>query len=143
MLTTFERFIDQADGDFLRPEHLEHLASYNKSFAERSETYHKIQKLETKIVEQVLKQSGQDDDARAQEVTLMVRMAAMAMLLDDATYFKEHYLEWQVTQAQAYGSQARLYRHANLLIQTLPKYLPAPQAALFRPFFDLICQALL
>jgi len=143
MLTTFERFIDQADGQFLRPEHLEHLASYNKSFTDRRETYGKIQKLETKLVEMVIKQAGTIESSHAQEITLMLRVAAMAMLLDDVTYFKEHYLEWQITQAQAYGSQARLYRHATLLQQALTKLLPAQQAQLLRPFLDLVCQALL
>jgi type IV secretory pathway component VirB8 len=143
MLTTLERLIDRADGQFLRPEHLEQLATYSKGFTDRSETYNKVQKLEPKLVDTVLKAAGLSDTASVQEVTLMVRAIAMAMLLDDPAYFKEHYLDWLITQTQAYGSQARLHRQATLLQQAVAKHLTAQQVQLLRPFVDQICQALL
>jgi Holliday junction resolvase len=143
MLNTLTNILDRTDDQYLRPEHLGQLTNYSQSFQERSELYTKLQKLEPKILNTVLKQTGLNDTASIQEITLMLRTAAMAMLLDDPIYLKEHYLDWLVSQALAFGSQARLHRQATLLQQALTKQLPAEQMVFIRPALDTICQSLL
>jgi len=143
MLTTLERLIDRADGQYLRPEHLEQLTTYSQSFTERSETYAKIQKLETKLLDNLLKQAGLSDIQTREDLTQMLRACALGMLLDDTAYLRENYLDSLVRQTLAYGTQARSHRLATLLNASLAKQLPLRQALLLRPFLDLVCQALL
>jgi len=138
VFTTLEKMIDQADGQFLRANDLEQLLSYSQSFQQRQRTYEQVQKQESKLVAAVVKKlrlpKASDD------VTLMLRMLALAMLLEDPLYFQVHYLDWLVSQATAFGTQARVQQQALLLKTVLSERL-GTQAPCFTPYLDQLTQA--
>jgi hypothetical protein len=135
MLTTLEKIVTEAEGTYVSSANLEALTNYSKNFALRMQTYLKIQKFENEILRIVA--STLND-----EMAMMLRSCAMAMLLDDKVLLKERYSDWLVERTSAWGRTELVIHYNQLLQKALARKLNATESALIQPFFQAVLEVL-
>jgi hypothetical protein len=135
MLTTLEKIVTEAEGTYISPANLESLTSYSKNFALRMQTYLKIQKLENEILCTVASSVNE-------EMTMMLRSCAMAMLLDDKVLLKERYSDWLVERTEAWGRTKLVIQDNQLLQKVLARKLNGTETGLIQPFIQAVLEVL-
>jgi hypothetical protein len=135
MLTTLEKIVTEAEGTYVSSANLELLTSYSKNFALRMQTYLKIQKFENDVLRTVA--STIND-----EMAMMLRSCAMAMLLDDKVLLKERYSDWLVERTNAWGRTELVIYDNQLLQKALARKLNSTEAGLIQPFVQAVLEVL-
>jgi hypothetical protein len=136
MLKTIETLADRGQDAYLSDADLDALGTYSKGFALRSHLYEKLGRIESKIVRDLSAADLKED------IRLMLRYAAMAMLLEDAEFLRERYLEWLREHATASGRRTQLAWAADELLRSCARRLWGAEAALVRPYLEQIGRAL-
>jgi hypothetical protein len=135
MLTTLEKMVTEAEGKYLSASNIDMLTSYSKNFALRMQTYLKIQKFENEILRIVA--STLND-----EMAMLLRSCAMAMLLDDKDLLKERYSDWLTERTNAWGRTELMIYYSQLLQKALAHKLNATETGLIQPFVQAVLEAL-
>ncbi|MGI0490491.1 MAG: phycobilisome protein [Alkalinema sp. CACIAM 70d] len=127
MLSQMQRLSVEADGRYATDEELKFLATYLRSYDQRLQTYQKLQSSETTLIQQVYDRvrtkdpntfrNGNTDHTSIckRDMSMNLRYAALAMLLDDTDTLREKHLFWCQTIMRACGIQ----RKCNLIYSTM------------------------
>ena len=149
MLTQVQELIHQTDGRYASDQELYFLQNYLSTAPLRFRTYQKIQKAETEIINQLLKElktyhpdifmvNHQDLTAKWQRDTVRVlRYAATALLVDDAEAFKDKLLMWFQTIMKAFGAQRSCQVTYSTLQQVVKQHLTPEEVQLLLPMVEL------
>ncbi len=149
MNSVIERIVEEGQGtsgsgQYVDSEVLSALSHFADSMTSRSTAYAAIQNQETAIIEKACQsiQGHAEPDRFRQEMTLLLRHSALAMLTDDATVLMEGGLSWVQALAEA-QQQKELYAQASeqLMVAAL-EALTDEQGSLLQPFLQLIPQTL-
>ncbi len=149
MNSVIERIVEEGQGtaglgQYVDSEVLSALSHFADSMTARSAAYAAIQNQETAIIEKACQsiQGHAEPERFGQEMTLLLRHSALAMLTDDATVLMEGGLSWVQALAEA-QQQKELYAVASeqLMAATL-KALTDEQGSLLQPFLQMIPQTL-
>ncbi len=149
MLTYLKRLSIEADGRYATPEELEFFTTYFASLKIRLSAYQKIQKFESKMIQEVLEtlQSQNPNIFRRGSTNItqkwrldtvrVLRHSAMALLINDPDYLKEHLLIWFATVLQALQVQDLTKLTYQTMVEVMTNYLTPEEQALFLPFLEL------
>lgn len=149
MLTNVRELVHKTDGRYASDQELQFMQTYLATASLRFRVYQKIQKAETEIINQVLKElntyhpgifivNSQDLTAKWQRDTVRVlRYAATALLIDDPETFKEKMLLWFQTIMRAFGVQKNCQVTYSTLYRVIQQYLTPEEAQLMLPLIEL------
>lgn len=149
MLTRVQKLLNQTDGRYASDQELYFFQSYLSTAPLRFKIYQKIQKSETIIISDLLKElntyhpailiiNNQDLTAKWQRDTVRVlRYAAAALLLDDPEAFKDKMLMWFQTIMKAFGAQRSCEVTYTTLQQVLKQHLAPEEVQLILPLIEL------
>ncbi len=148
MLTRLRQLSIAADGRYLRDEEMQFMDAYLASFELRLSAYQKIQEAEAEIIRDVeaklraldpyLLMRGVEDFRnkwRADTVRVL-RLSALAMLLDDEQRYKERFLYWFQTLMRAFRTQRSCEATYRFLQEVLSKYLTGDELNLIKPILE-------
>jgi hypothetical protein len=149
MNSVIERIVDEGQGmagqgKYVDSEVLAALSTFADSMTSRSAAYEAIQNQETALIEKACQsiQGHAEPQRLMQEMTLLLRHSALAMLTDDATVLVEGGLSWVKTLAEAHDQQALYLEASEHLVTETLKALTDDQGSLLQPFLALIPQTL-
>jgi Phycobilisome protein len=149
MNLVIERIVEEGQGmagqgKYVDSEVLSALSAFADSMTVRSAAYEAIQGQETAIIEKSCQsiQGHAEPERLMQEMTLLLRHSALAMLTDDATVLVEGGLSWVKALAEAQEQQALYLEASEQLVAATLKALTDEQGALLQPFLALIPQTL-
>jgi Phycobilisome protein len=149
MNSVIERIVEEGQGtagqgQYVDTEVLSALSIFADSMAARSAAYEAIQNQEKSIVEEACQsvKNPAESEKMMQEMTLLLRHSALAMLLDDATVLMEGGLSWVQAMAKAQQQQELYVATAEKLMAATLKALPDDQGSLLQPFLSMIPQTL-
>lgn len=149
MLTDIKALIRTTDGRYASDQELYFLKDYLTTAPLRFRTYQKIQKAETDIINQLMKElktyhpdvfvvNNQDLTAKWQRDTVRVlRYAATALLVDDPEAFQDKLLMWFQSIMQAFGAQQNCQVTYGTLQQVIKQHLTPEEAQLILPLLEL------
>jgi hypothetical protein len=131
----------QPSQGYLKPAELTLLGRYVASLPERVKLYRQLRDQETPILQAIvdrlpaaLAQSPQPAlEQSVKQLALILRYAAMGMLIDDAEFAQRRLADWLPTLMTAYQTQALDRALYQLLHQLLSRLLSEPQWALLKP----------
>jgi hypothetical protein len=149
MISQLNNLAIEVDGRYASDAELQFLGDYVQSFNLRLQTYQRIQELEKTLVQEALvkmrsldpnvfTKGGADISAKCKfDVTIHLRYAAIAVLLNDPDGLQEQLLFWLQTIIRA----LKLEQFANLahtVLQDIVKaHLTPPQAGLVCPILEI------
>ncbi|MBW4521049.1 MAG: phycobilisome protein [Scytolyngbya sp. HA4215-MV1] len=147
---TLEQNFLQADGRYLTFQELYPLEQYVQSYATRVETYRQISEHNDKLILLALRELAQaypdlfqKHGARCKyDMTEVLRYAALSILRDDETFFKEQMMAWLDTILLAYHRTSQCVSAYRFLQDAINKTLPGACSNLIRPYIDLITNTL-
>jgi Phycobilisome protein len=149
MNSVIERIVDEGQGmagqgKYVDSEVLAALSTFADSMTARSAAYEAIQNQETALIEKACQsiQGHAEPQRLMQEMTLLLRHSALAMLTDDATVLMEGGLAWVKALAEAQEQQALYLEASEHLVAETLKALTDDQGSLLQPFLALIPQTL-
>ncbi len=149
MNSVIERIVEEGQGtagqgQYVDAEVLSALSIFADSMAARSAAYEAIQNQEKSIVEEACQSVNgyADPEKLIQEMTLLLRHSALAMLMDDATVLMEGGLSWVRAIAEAQQQQELYVAISEKLMAATLRALPADQGSLLQPFLSMIPQTL-
>jgi hypothetical protein len=144
-----ERIVEEGQGTagqgkYVDAEVLDALSIFADSMAARSAAYEAVQNQEKAIVEEACQsiKNHAETERLMQEMTLLLRHCALAMLMDDATVLMEGGLSWVRAMAEAQAQQELYVATAEKLMAATLQALPDDQGALLQPFLSMIPQTL-
>ena len=149
MLTYLKRLSIEADGRYATPEELEFFTHYFASLNIRFSAYQKIQKFESKIIQEVLeKLQSQNPNIFMRgstnitqkwrlDTVRVLRYSAIAFLINDPDYLKERLLLWFATVLQALQVQDLTKLTYQTMVEVIINYLTPEEQGLFLPFLEL------
>jgi hypothetical protein len=147
--SVIERIVEEGQGTdgfgkYVEAEVLSALSIFADSMAARSKVYEDIQNQEKAIVEEACQSVNghAEPEKLMQEMTLLLRHSALAMLMDDATVLMEGGLSWVRAIAEAQQQQELYVATSEKLMAAALKALPADQGSLLQPFLSMIPQNL-
>jgi Phycobilisome protein len=147
--SVIERIVEEGQGmagqgKYVDSEVLAALGTFADSMTARSAVYEAIQSKETAIIEKACQsiQGHAEPERLRQEMTLLLRHSALAMLMDDATVLMEGGLSWVQALAEAQQQQALYVEASEHLITATLNALTDDQGFLLQPFLKLIPQTL-
>lgn len=150
MLQQATELCRDADGRYAQDTELVFFEDYLKTVQARFSLYQKIQKLEPKIIQQVLahlkakdpsllKVGNTDLTAKWQRDTVRtLRYAATALLLDDSNIFKENMLLWFQTIMQSFKVERNCAVTYQVLQKVCRETLTPDEVRLFCPLLEMI-----
>lgn len=149
MNSVIERIVDEGQGiagqgQYVDSEVLSALSTFADSMTARSAVYAAIQNQEAAIIEKACQsiQGHAEPDRFRQEMTLLLRHSALAMLTDDATVLTEGGLSWVQALAEAQQQKELYVEAAEQLTALTLEALTEEQGSLLKPFLELIPQTL-
>jgi|GEM_PF-167643 len=149
VLTQIERLVKAVDGRYATDAELAFMADYVQSFRQRVQTYLTLQKLEPVIVQQVLQGVQKRDPALLQQgdknltakwqldTVRVLRYSALAMLLNDGDWLREHLLFWFQTIMRAFRAERSCAVTYEVMQAVVREHLTPVQAQLFCPILEL------
>jgi Phycobilisome protein len=147
--SVIERIVEEGQGTdgfgkYVDAEVLSALSIFADSMAARSKVYEAIQNQEKAIVEEACQSVNghAEPEKLMQEMTLLLRHSALAMLMDDATVLMEGGLSWVRAMAEAQQQQELYVATSEKLMAAALKALPTDQGSLLQPFLSMIPQNL-
>ncbi|MEO0868268.1 MAG: hypothetical protein AAFY17_07430 [Cyanobacteria bacterium J06642_11] len=139
----------QPDKNYLTHKELASLGKYVGGLADRIRAYRQLREWETNLMQELVNRLPAElqTDNRALEQSikqgvLILRYAALGMLVDDVDLGKRRLEGWLPTMVEVYQTQeidAFLHRSLN---QQLPRLLPVSQVALLMPALEAAQQLL-
>lgn len=133
----------QPDKSYLKSQELAALAQYVGGLSERIRAYRQLREWEVNLMQELVDRLPVDlqksNDALEQSVkqaALILRYAALGMLVDDVHLGRRRLEGWLPTMVEVYQTQAIdtfLHRSLN---QQLPRVLTASQVALLQPALE-------
>jgi Phycobilisome protein len=149
MNSVIERIVEEGQGtagqgQYVDAEVLSALSLFADSMAARSAAYEAVQNQGKAIVEEACQSSAShaDPEKLMQEMTLLLRHSALAMLMDDATVLMEGGLSWVRAMAEAQQQKELYVATSEKLMAAALKALPTDQGSLLQPFLSMIPQNL-
>ncbi|MEN9202207.1 MAG: hypothetical protein Q6K80_07195 [Thermostichus sp. DG_1_6_bins_120] len=148
MLTRLRELSIAADGRYLRDEEMQFMETYLASFDLRLSAYHKIQNAEAEIIRDVerkmraldpyLLMRGVEDFSNKwkADTVRVLRLSALAMLLDDEQRYKERFLYWFQTLMRAFRTQRSCEATYRFLQEVLANYLSYDELSLLKPILE-------
>lgn len=150
MLSQLERLSREVDGRYANDVELAFAIDYVRSFNLRSQTYQKLQELESTIVQQAYIKMRSIDPTlfvgnRREDLThkcisdmaQVLRATAKAVLLNDPDNLQEETLRWLQTIMRAVGRERACGMACEVLQEILQQHLTQPQADLVCPILAL------
>ena len=133
----------QPEKSYLTPADLASLGKYVSGLAERIRAYRQLREWEVNLMQELvdrlptdLKQNDHALEQSIKQAVLILRYAALGMLVDDVNLGHRRLEGWLPTMIEVYQTQAidaLLHRSLN---QQLPRILTAPQVELLRPALE-------
>jgi Phycobilisome protein len=149
MNSVIERIVEEGQGmagqgKYVDAEVLSALSTFADSMAARSAVYEAVQNQEKAIVEEACRsvESQGEPEKLMQEMALLLRHSALAMLMDDATVLMEGGLSWVRAVAEAQQQRELYVATSEKLMAATLKALPDNQGSLLQPFLSMIPQNL-
>ncbi|MEN9230719.1 MAG: hypothetical protein Q6L68_07425 [Thermostichus sp. DG02_5_bins_236] len=148
MLTQLRELSIAADGRYLRDEEMQFMETYLTSFDLRLSAYHKIQDAEAQIIRDVemkmraldpyLLMRGVEDFSNKwkADTVRVLRLSALAMLLDDEQRYKERFLYWFQTLMRAFRTQRSCEATYRFLQEVVANYLSRDELNLLKPILE-------
>lgn len=144
MNSKLEALFEQPEKRYLNAADLSILSQYVSSIPERLKVYRLLRDQEVVLLQPVadlLQQQQPDLSATVLERSLrngllVLRYAALAMLMDDPAYVSARLQSWLPEMIQSYDSQAVDLALCELLSQRLAQLLLLPQFNLLRPSLE-------
>lgn len=142
MHSDIEALLVQAENHFLKPEELATFKRYVTTLGQRLKIYEFLREKEAIIFQPIINQLEEVYPSEKPEVLerslkhwiLVLRYAAMAMLLNDPTFLKQRLLDWLsglVQVQQTLEIEETIYQ---LLQASLKKVVPEKALAILEPF---------
>lgn len=140
-----EQLFKEPEKKALTPQELSLLSKFVSSLPERIKLYRQLREQETKLMQKVVDQLPSDltqDSTSALEQSvkqsiLMLRYAAMGMLVDDQQLAKNRLEGWLPTMAETYQTQAIDQALYQQLLSQLKSILSNKQMMLLQPGLEL------
>ncbi len=143
--------LDEAENRYLKPDEIKLIGQYVASMPDRLDTYRNLRDRELEIMQAVAEQLQTEFPQERQETLerclknalLMLRYAALSLLVNDETIVQHRFLDWVKPLSSAYETKAidgKLYR---LLNQQLSKALTSKQMSYLSPSLSLAQDGLL
>jgi hypothetical protein len=150
MNPTLEALFDEPEKRYLQPDELNVLSQYVSSMPERIKVYRQLRDDEVQTMQPVADQLQQrftqvpEDSLKRsiQHGLLVLRYAAMAMLMDDPSFVTKRLQSWLPDMVAAYDTLAVDETLHQLLAQRLSSSLTAQQFALLSPALTVAKQLL-
>jgi hypothetical protein len=147
---TLEKSVLEADGRYLNAQELSPLEQYAQSYTVRLHTYQQLRDGGEALVIHALRKLAQNHPELIQQhgqrckydMTEVLRYVALSVLRDDAIFFKEQMMSWLDTILLAHKKTAHCVMAYRFLQEAIAATLPAEDAALTRPYFDMVMQSL-
>jgi hypothetical protein len=144
MQPIIDQIFDEADGHFLKNEELSEINRYVKSLPDRITAYRMLRDREIEIMQKAADrlESEFPDESTAQlersitNALLLLRHAAMAMLMNDERFLKERLLDWLAESIQIHGTLALDTALQRLLSQQLERGMSPQHMSLLNPFLQ-------
>lgn len=141
MHPTIEAMFDEAENRYLKPEELKVLSTYVESLPERLDSYRHLRDQEVSIMQHVAdeleprfpNESQQTLERCLKNALLIMRYAAMAMLLNDADFLSNRIIGWLEQTNAVYETQDIDTALYQLLNHRLSEVLNRSQLMLLRP----------
>lgn len=141
---TLARKILDADGRYLGTQELNTLEQYLQSYATRLEVYQQLRDQSNDLIGQALKRLGQaypdlinKQGQRCQyDMSEVLRYAALSILRDDETFFKEQMVSWLDTILMAHKKHAHCASAYRYLQDAINAALPPSSSSLVRPYLE-------
>lgn len=136
-----DALFDEPEKRYLNADELSVLSQYVSSIPERMKAYCLLRDQEIALMQPVadtLQQQMPDASEAILERSvrsglLILRYAAMAMLMDDETFMDERLQGWLPEMAKAYSTQAIDQKLLELMASRLTQALPPQQMSLLKP----------
>ncbi|MEM6254458.1 MAG: hypothetical protein AAF821_16195 [Cyanobacteria bacterium P01_D01_bin.156] len=133
----------QSDKSYLTTEELTNLGRYVSGLSERVRIYRQLREQEVDLMQNVvdglpadLKESTFSLDQSIRQAILILRYAALGMLVNDANLGKRRLEGWLPTMVEVYQTQSIDVLLHRALNQQLPTLLTASQVALLQPSLE-------
>ncbi|MGQ9838370.1 MAG: phycobilisome protein [Cyanobacteriota bacterium] len=148
MLTQLHKLSIAADGRYLRDDEMQFMEAYLASFDLRLSAYQKIQDAEPQIIRDVemkmrsldpyLLMRGVEDFSNKwkADTVRVLRLSALAMLLDDEERYKERFLYWFQTLMRAFRTQRSCEATYRFLQEVMANYLTHDELNLIKPILE-------
>ncbi len=148
MLTQLRELSIAADGRYLRDEEMQFMDTYLASFDLRLSAYRKIQDAEAQIIRDVemkmraldpylLMRGVEDFSNKWKADTIRVlRLSALAMLLDDEQRYKDRFLYWFQTLMRAFRTQRSCEATYRFLQEVVANHLTREEVNLIKPILE-------
>jgi hypothetical protein len=143
MTFKLDALFDAPDKQYLDAADLSVLSQYVSSIPDRMAVYRTLRDQEIAIMQPIadaLQQQGGHPEPLVEHSVrnglMVLRYAAMAMLIDDATFVENRLQGWLPEMVKAYETQAVDQQLFQLLNQQLGKVFSPPQLNLLKPSLD-------
>ena len=154
MITLLENLIEKSDGSYCQPQDLDVVEQSLQSWGDRRHAYQQIQALESTIIEKTLNRFKEQHEILARsasdallkkcpnDLSLVLRNSAMAMLLEDEELLKDRFLFWMQNIMRALRNQKFNAHIYQLLQDVIVEELSEKDAALILPYLKIVYQFL-
>ncbi len=145
MSTKIQEMIDKAQDRYLGADELGLLEDYVQSLPERLSLYRMIRDREVELLQNVADRVPQelpnvqdtDVEAAIKDLILVLRYAAMAMLMNDESFLKERLLKWLGELAGMRDLRRLNEAMYKILQQVLKEHLSPTQVGLIQPLITM------
>lgn len=136
-----DALFDEPEQRYLNADELSVLSQYVSSIPERMKAYRLLRDQEVALMQPIadalVQQMPEASEAALERSVrnglLILRYAAMAMLMDDAVFVENRLRGWLPEMVKAYNTQAIDQKLFDLLNQRLAQALPPQQMSLLKP----------
>jgi len=144
MITLLENVLERADGNYVSAQDLRLLDKAHSSWQARKDAYYSVQVHENDIINLALEAMRSSDrftarpmdtDHCRKDLTLGLRLCALAMLMEDPEMLKDRFLYWQ--QNIFLAMQLNSYHGYKYTWLALQSQLPKEQSELFSPYLKM------
>ena len=133
----------QPDRSYLTAQELNNLGQYVGSLADRVRAYRQLREWEVNLIQELvdrlpaeLKENTSSLEQSIKQTILILRYAALGMLVDDVNLGRRRLEGWLPTMVQVYQTQAIDLLLQRSLNQQLPRLLTDSQFALLKPALE-------
>lgn len=142
MTQALDSLLIEAEGKYLTQDALDQLKTYVKGWPQRRSAYQRIRSLEKSLVLDTLRDLRQEIQTLSppikercqRDLILILRHAAMAMLLEQEELLQERLIDWMEEQVRLYDLQDTYTSLYRLLQHNLKQQLASADLDLIRPY---------
>lgn len=154
MITLLENLIEQSDGSYIQSQDLDVVEKIIHTWGDRRRAYQNIQAREGDIVEKTLARFREENEILVRsapdtilkkcknDLTLVLRNCAMAMLLQDEELLKDRFLIWMQNIMRALRNQKYNVHIYQIIQDIVMEELPQEEAVLVLPYLRMTHQFL-